>query len=146
MLAMFCDWRVMAEGDFKIGLNEVQVGIPLPPVILGGLRRLVGARRAEQLGVSGALISPQEALAVGLVDELAALDAVVQRAQERCVRMLALPSDAMNLTRQQARADLPRLFESGMDAELKTVIANWWMPGTQETLKGLAVRLKKNTG
>ena len=51
VLALFCDWRIMAEGDYKIGLNEVQVGIPLPPVILAGLRRLVGPRQAERLVV-----------------------------------------------------------------------------------------------
>jgi Delta3-Delta2-enoyl-CoA isomerase len=47
VLPLFCDWRVIAEGDFKMGLNEVQVGIPLPPAILAALRRLVGraARR-----------------------------------------------------------------------------------------------------
>ena len=31
VLALFCDWRIMAEGDYRVGLNEVQVGIPLPP-------------------------------------------------------------------------------------------------------------------
>lgn len=62
VLALFCDWRIMAEGDYKIGLNEVQVGIPLPPVILAGLRRLIGPRQAERLAVSGGLFSPQEAL------------------------------------------------------------------------------------
>ncbi|HST10519.1 MAG TPA: enoyl-CoA hydratase/isomerase family protein [Terriglobales bacterium] len=61
VLALFCDWRVMAQGEYKVGLNEVQVGIPLPPVILGGLQRLVGPRRAEHLGVSGSLMSPQDA-------------------------------------------------------------------------------------
>jgi 3,2-trans-enoyl-CoA isomerase len=29
VLALFCDWRAMAEGDWKMGFNEVQVGIPL---------------------------------------------------------------------------------------------------------------------
>jgi 3,2-trans-enoyl-CoA isomerase len=145
VLALFCDWRVMAEGDYKIGLNEVQVGIPLPPVILGGLQRLVGQRRAEQLGVSGALISPREALDVGLVDEIASPDEVVKRAREWCVRTLALPPDAMTLTRAQARADLRRLFETGMEAELETVIANWWAPATQDTLRALVARLKKKT-
>lgn len=143
VLTLFCDWRVMADGDYKIGLNEVQVGIPLPPVILGGLQRLVGHRRAEQLGVSGALISPREALAVGLVDELAPLDHVVKRAEAWCGGMLALPRDAMHLTRRQARADLLGLFASGMDAELKAVIANWWAPETQETLRGVVAKLGK---
>jgi enoyl-CoA hydratase/carnithine racemase len=146
VLALFCDWRVMAQGDYKLGLNEVQVGIPLPPVILGGLQRLVGPRRAEYLGVSGALLSPQEALAVGLVDELVPIEEVVPRAQSWCARMVALPPAAMELTRRQARADLRQLFQSGMDAELESVIANWWSPGTQATLRALVERLKKKTG
>ncbi len=33
VLAVFSDYRVMAEGDFRIGLNEVQVGLPVPEVI-----------------------------------------------------------------------------------------------------------------
>jgi Delta3-Delta2-enoyl-CoA isomerase len=146
VLALFCDWRIMAQGDYKLGLNEVQVGIPLPPVILGGLRRLVGARRAEYLGVSGALISPEQALAVGLVDEVVAFDEVVPRALQWCRGVLAVPREAMRLTRQQARRDLGGLFASGMDVELKTVIANWWTAETQATLRGLVERLKKKSG
>jgi enoyl-CoA hydratase/carnithine racemase len=52
VIALFCDWRVAAQGDFKLGLSEVQVGIPLPPVILSALRRQVGARKAERDDVS----------------------------------------------------------------------------------------------
>jgi enoyl-CoA hydratase/carnithine racemase len=82
---------------------------------------------------------------VGLLDELAPVEEVVARAQSWCARILALPPEAMTLTRRQARADLLRLFESGMDAELEGVIANWWSPGTQATLRGLAERLRKKT-
>ena len=60
VLALFCDWRGMAEGNWKIGFNEVQVGIPLPPVILSALRRQVGARQAERLGTGGLVISGPE--------------------------------------------------------------------------------------
>src|SRR2546423_842072 len=56
VLALFCDYRIMAEGDYKIGLNEVQVGIPVPPVILAGLRRLVGLRFGERMAVGGGLV------------------------------------------------------------------------------------------
>ena len=146
VLALFCDWRVMAQGEYKIGLNEVQVGIPLPPVIMGGLRRLVGARRAEYWGVSGALVSSEQALAAGLVDELVPAEDVLPRALAWCRSMLALPKEAMTLTRREARSDLYELFESGMDVELTTVIANWWTPATQETLRGLVEKLKKKSG
>ena len=66
-----------------------------------------------------------------MVDELAPLGEVVPRAQDRCTTLLALPPEAMALTRHQARADMVRLFESGMETELETVIANWWTPETQ---------------
>src|SRR5574337_1953186 len=39
VLALFCDYRVMAEGAFKIGLNEVQVGLLVPEAIQVALRR-----------------------------------------------------------------------------------------------------------
>ena len=33
VLSLCCDWRVMAEGDFTIGLSEVRIGIPVPRIL-----------------------------------------------------------------------------------------------------------------
>ncbi|HMK23313.1 MAG TPA: enoyl-CoA hydratase/isomerase family protein [Terriglobales bacterium] len=143
VLGLFCDYRFMAEGDFKIGLNEVQVGIPLPPVILGALRRLVGPRQAERLGVGGLLLSPAQALAAGLVDELAPPGEVIDRAIGWCQTLLDLPPGAMRSTRKLARADLAAWFERDLEPELQQVIAQWWAPETQKTLRALAERLGK---
>ena len=65
VLSIFCDARVMAEGDFRIGLNEVQVGLSLPRVIHTALVRVVGERQAERLGVGGLLVPAGEALRIG---------------------------------------------------------------------------------
>jgi Delta3-Delta2-enoyl-CoA isomerase len=146
VLALFCDYRFMAEGDFKLGLNEVQVGIPLPPVILAGLRRLVGLRQAERLGVGGLLLSPAQALAAGLVDELAPADQVIDRAIRWCRTLLDLPPHAMSSTRRLARADLAAYFEQDLEAEMLQVVAQWWAPETQTTLRALAERLGKKSG
>ena len=143
VLAMFCDWRVMAEGDYKLGLSEVQVGIPLPPVILRGLRRLVGPRQAERLAVRGELLSPLEAVRFGLVDELASPEKVVDRALEWCERLAALPAEAMTSTHRRARADLAAIFETDLEPELQYVIESWWRPSTQGMLRALAERLGK---
>ena len=32
VLTLCCDWRVMAEGEFTIGLNEVRIGVPIPSI------------------------------------------------------------------------------------------------------------------
>jgi Delta3-Delta2-enoyl-CoA isomerase len=142
VLALYCDWRVMAEGDWKLGLNEVRVGIELPPVILAALRRQVGPRQAERLASAGLLISPEEAVRVGLVDELAPPERTVERAVEWCQDLLALPPEAFAHTRRQARADLVALFD-GFEEELDRVAESWWRPETQAVLRGLVERLAR---
>lgn len=143
VISIFCDTRIMAEGDFRIGLNEVQVGIPLPPVIYKAMRRVVGSRQAERLCVSGALIAAAEAHQIGMVDELVPSERVVERAIEWCRSLLALPPKAMTATRSTARADLAALFEEGTEAEVAGVLDDWFSTETQGILRGLVERLAK---
>ena len=109
VLATFCDYRVMARSadpakPFRIGLNETQVGLVVPAEVQTGLRRLVGAYRAERLMVAGAMVDSEEALRIGFVDELAEPEQVVSRARAWLSQLLALPPGAMNGTRRIARA------------------------------------------
>lgn len=142
VLSMFCDWRVMADGDFRLGLNEVQVGIPLPKIAFVGLRRLVGERQAERLGVEGKMITAKDALQIGLVDELTPLDQVIPRALGWCTGLLSLPSEAMLITRREARADLLSYFERGLAPEIEAAIASWWTPEAQKTMTAVVNRMK----
>lgn len=143
VIALFCDWRVAPEGDFKMGLTEVQVGIPLPPVIMQALRRQVGARQAERLSVGGPVVTSEEALRAGLVDELAPPDQVVSRAVAWCQTLVSVPPEAMKATRQRARADLTSLFAHDPEEELRTVTKAWWSAETQNTLKAVVERMAK---
>src|SRR3546814_7921619 len=70
----------MADGPYRIGLNETQVGLVAPDGIQRLMRRVVGAHRAERLLVSGELVESAQALAIGLVDELTDIDGVPTRA------------------------------------------------------------------
>ncbi|HYL14855.1 MAG TPA: enoyl-CoA hydratase/isomerase family protein [Terriglobales bacterium] len=143
VLTLFCDWRTAAEGDWKIGLSEVQVGLQLPPVIYLALRRLLGSRQAERLAVCGLLLSPAEAATIGLVDEVVPLPQVVQSALRWCQQMLSLPRSSMAIVRKQARSDLVALFERDLATELEMVSANWWNDETQSFLRSVAERLAK---
>jgi enoyl-CoA hydratase/carnithine racemase len=143
-LALFCDWRVMAEGSFKVGLNEVQVGIPLPGIIFEALRRTVGLRKAEKLAVAGALVGPDKALRLGLVDQLAPVDGVVEAAVEWARGMLALPPRSMTETRHLARRDLASLFEDIDRRALEEEVGRcWFHPEAQKVLGELVQRLRK---
>ncbi|HVO82725.1 MAG TPA: enoyl-CoA hydratase/isomerase family protein [Terriglobales bacterium] len=143
VLALFCDYRIAAEGDWKLGLNEVQVGLPLPPVIYSALQRLVGTRQAARLAIGGLLVSPAESLGLGLVDEVVPAEQVIDRAVKWCQEWLALPSVAMTWTRRQARADLTQLFEQDVAREIEKISGWWWDEQVQSVLRALMERLAK---
>jgi enoyl-CoA hydratase/carnithine racemase len=141
VMAIYCDQRVAAKGNFKIGLNEVRVGLPVPRVIYAALSRLVGPREAERLAVRGLLVSPEEALRVGLVDQLAAPEEVVPVALAWCRELLALAPTAMAITRELARADFKKMFDElgGRTHEEMTKV--WFSAESQASLRALLAQL-----
>lgn len=143
VLAIHCDYRVMVAGDFRIGLNEVAVGLPLPRVIHSTLVRLVGPASAEKLAVAGALVPAAEALRLGLVDELVEPDAVVERAVAKAGELVTLPARAMAATRELARRDLVESFAREERATWEAFVEDWFSAETQAALRALVERLSK---
>ncbi len=142
VLALACDRRVMADGAFKIGLNEVRIGIPIPEIVASLLRRTVGARRAEDLCVTGRLLDPAGALAVGLVDEVVAPDRVVEAARSWCEQVVAAPSSALAETRTRMRADLIEMIERHRQRDASRLAQAWFEPELQAAMNDLVARLK----
>jgi enoyl-CoA hydratase/carnithine racemase len=140
VLAIHADYRVMAQGDFRLGLNEVQVGLLPGGPIHGAFKRLVGGH-ASQLLTRGLLMDPATALRVGLVDELCELAQVSARALEVARELCALPRDPMLKTRALARRDLVELFGNPGHAMMKERefaamgTELWFVPATQERLR-----------
>lgn len=142
VLALCCDYRVMASGGYRIGLNETQVGLVAPEGIQRLLRRAVGINRAERLLVGGELVESERALQIGLVDELAEIDEVVVRARAWLEALLQLPREPVLRTRAIARADLLAALEPehiGLDGFIEA----WYAPDTQAGLRALVERLGK---
>ncbi|MBD8880450.1 enoyl-CoA hydratase/isomerase family protein [Rhodanobacter sp. 7MK24] len=142
VMALMCDYRVMAQGPYKIGLNEVQVGLAVPDCIQLALRRVVGAYRAERLLVAGEMIDAEQALACGFVDETTGIDQVVTRALHWMNGLLALPPHAMLATRRVARADLIATYADLDTLPIGEFVEGFYHPQTQATLQALAARLK----
>ena len=83
-VALACDYRVASDAPAtRIGLPETGLGL-LPA--WGGctrLPRLIGAEKAAEVILKGKLYSAQEALKIGLVDEIAPPDQLLDRAREK---------------------------------------------------------------
>jgi Delta3-Delta2-enoyl-CoA isomerase len=144
VLAVFGDYRIMPRGSFKTGMNEVQVGLVVPPPVQQALLRLIGPHRAERILVAGEIMDAQRALDIGLVDELADdPDAVVRRAVEWCEGLLALPRPAMLKTRAMSRSDLQRIFDNSSEYGVERFVETWFSESAQSSLRALVERLRK---
>jgi enoyl-CoA hydratase/carnithine racemase len=143
VLALCCDYRVMAHGPHRIGLNETQVGLAVPEAIQHLMRRVVGPYRAERLIVAGAMLDAETAVRVGLVDELTDIDHVAARGRAWLEDLLKLPRAPMLASRAIARADLVAALAAFGDADLDRFLEQWNAPDTQAALQALVARLRK---
>ncbi len=142
VLALFCDYRVMAEGPYLIGLNEVRVGIPMPVGVADALARVVGPRQAERLCQTGSLMGAQDALGIGLVDRVVEGDQVVASAVEWCRPLTELPQHALRITRQTVRRDLVEIVRRSKSGDIEEMAREWFRPEVQGPLHKLAAQLR----
>lgn len=83
VLALACDQRVMAKGKYGFAISGVNLGIALPPGVMRLAVNAMGPHHARQLFLTGETIPPERALDIGLVQELAGPEKVLERAVSR---------------------------------------------------------------
>jgi len=141
VLALCCHWRVQAQGAFKIGLNEVAVGVRVPEPIWTAARHVVGSRVAERMCTGAELFDVDTAQRFGLVDEVVAPEEVVPRALAWVRAQLALPSATLRNTRALVRRELADSFDACDAKALESFLDEWFGPEAQAALQAVVARL-----
>ena len=90
-LALACDIRLMAEGPHRMGQPEILFGFPPGGGGTQRLARMVGTAKALRLCLDGGPVSPEDALEIGIVDELVAPGELLDRALSLARRLGARP-------------------------------------------------------
>ncbi len=138
-MAMTCDYRIMAKGKYKIGLNETLLvicrkdfqlpieqnnkvtifskGIKAPFWFRDTMINTIGYRETEKALQLGKLYSAEEALKINLVDEVAELNDVIPKAEEQMKTWLKIPTVARELTKTSMRQDTLSRLLSQRDAD-----------------------------
>jgi enoyl-CoA hydratase len=105
ILCLSADTRIGAEGDYKIGLNEVAIGVALPELGVELARERLSKRHLNHAVLQAQLYTPSEAVDVGFLDRVTSPDTQIDECIETAQRLASLDSAALTSTKLQLRGD-----------------------------------------
>ena len=103
IMNLAADYRLMASGSGRIGIPELLVGVPFPPSVIEAVRFAVPPQHLQMLMFTGRTLQADEALRLGLIDEVVAPDALVARAGEVARQIATIPTQIFALAKRQLR-------------------------------------------
>lgn len=142
LLAMSCEYRVMVN-KFTIGLNETQLGIAAPPWFIKAMLNTISRRDTELSLTTGRLFKTDEALKIGLVDEVANdKEDALKKAEAFFERFETIPPIARAYTKASLRgADIEDL-KKNREKDLQTTLSAILQPKVQQGLEFYLAFLK----
>jgi len=115
------DLRIGAQGAFRMGLNEVQIGMPVPILAMELARDRLAHRAFQEATLFARIYAPDEAVEAGYLDRVVDEATLLDEATREATRLAALPGDAyaktktilrertVNYVRQNLEMDMIRL-------------------------------------
>jgi 3,2-trans-enoyl-CoA isomerase len=143
VIALACDARVMAEGRFVIGLNEIPVGIIVPYSIFKLYAFWIGSAQASRSLLEGKLFNPEEALKIGLVDELVNPDSIMTSAERWVRKYMAFTPATWQQSKINIRKEIIEASMANQSDYLNSMLEQWWSPTTRNNLKTIIDNLQR---
>jgi len=140
ILALACDFRLIASGKKLMGLNEIKIGLPVPFLADLMLRQVVGDRAATEIEYTGELLMPEKSQALVLVDGIFPEEEVEARTIAKISEIVEGPPFGFPLTKQHRTRDIRAQFLAGRDSINQAFMDCWFMPSTQALLKEAATK------
>ncbi|MFP3927626.1 MAG: enoyl-CoA hydratase/isomerase family protein [Desulfobacteraceae bacterium] len=138
-LAVFCDLVIAGEGS-KIGQPEIQVGV-LPPIAAQIMPRLIGRKAANELILSGKVISAEEAFRLGLINRVVPDEALAEETSAFIKPYLKYSAEVLRKTKKAITAGLRDDFEESL-RPIEEIYLNELMK-TEDAHEGLKAFMEK---
>ena len=115
------DYRIGAAGAYRIGLNEVSIGLPVPVLAMELARDRLSKRQLVHATLLAQIYDPETALAAGYLDTVVAPDEVLARAKAEAVRLGAFPRKAFAGTKNRLRGGTIEKIRSSLETDMKNI-------------------------
>ncbi len=139
VLACACDHRVMSAGDGRIGVPELAVGVPFPTAALETMRFALPAPSFQRAAYLCETFAPDEALRLGIVDEVVDPSRLAERSLEIAQQISSIPPETFELAKRTMRA--PAMRAKGTTEP--EIAARWKHP---DTLQAIGDYLERTLG
>ncbi|CAN5903326.1 crotonase/enoyl-CoA hydratase family protein [soil metagenome] len=116
------DTRLCAEGAYKIGLNEVSIGLPVPMLAMELARARLSPQELTRATLLANIYTPSDARAAGWVDSVHAASDLAAAAKAEAVRLAGLPKAAFIGTKSRLRSATVQLIRTSFDEDVKNAL------------------------
>ncbi|XP_032677226.1 enoyl-CoA delta isomerase 1, mitochondrial-like [Odontomachus brunneus] len=144
LMAISTEYRVFVKGQHKIGITDTRVGLYVPKWFQHPFISLTGYRQAEIALLRSSTFKPEEALKIGLVNELAVdkADAI-----EKCKNYILSYDDISTISRKVTKLDLRgkiiQWLEENREADIEKLVKYLMLPEVQDNCKRHIESLKR---
>jgi enoyl-CoA hydratase len=141
LLALSCDLRVMAAGQPRIGLSELNLGVPVPGLSLVMLRERLAANVVEELVVGGDGCNAERARGLGMIHRIAEPGLVQAKTEQALVRLASKPHHAFAATKRFLLGESWRRMSEPSESDDEIFLDCWFSDETQKRIIATVERL-----
>ena len=141
VIAAACDVRLMSQG--KIGLAELSVSVPFPPVAMEIMRYAVGPA-VGHLVLTAALLDPAQARSIGLIQHVCKPEVLLESAVDRARQMARTPAGVFSVSKRQLQQPA-RDRIAARSGEEEAVVEMWSSDRTRDAIALYLGALRERT-
>jgi len=117
-LVLSGDYRVGADGPFKLTANEVAIGLTLPAAAIEICRQRLAPAQFNRAVLLAETFSPVDAVDAGFLDRVVPPDDVLAAAQGTAAELAGLDMQAHHATKRRVRSESLARIQASIDADL----------------------------
>jgi enoyl-CoA hydratase len=117
-LTLAADIRIGVEGPFKIGLNEVRIGLTMPWFVIALARQRLTPAHFDRAVVGATMYGPAEAVHAGFLDRVVPVEGLREASLEAARELAELNPHAHAQTKLRARGATLKALRAAIESEL----------------------------
>jgi enoyl-CoA hydratase len=115
------DYVVAADGAFKIGANEVAIGLTMPKSVMEVCRNRLAPAHFNRAMIESEIYTPADAVAAGFVDRVVAEAELEAESRAVAMRLAKLNRPAYAATKHRVRTPVLQAVRAGLEADQKQI-------------------------